>query len=106
MRREQETIKALHNWLSPDTSHKWHPADDVRFYIFIGHVWKNSRGLWNEQIAREIISDKAKALHPEWPQDLLGEVVEGRVSEGTLILDFLCALKSEHKLKDLIPTDS
>jgi len=98
---DKETMEALHNWLAPDTSYKDHPAEDDRFYLFIGYVWRKYHGLWDEQIAREIITHKAKELH-QWEPDLLNEVVEKRMSEGTLILGFLSAIKNEHKLNELI----
>ena len=99
----KETMKSLHTWLVKDTWYKWHPIDNVRFYLFIGHVWKDCHGLWDEATAREIMISKAKKLHPDLSPDCLDEIMEKRKSEGTLILDFLCELKDQNKLNELIP---
>jgi len=98
----QQTLEMLDRWIGLDTSYKSHPIDDANFYLFVGHVWRDCRGLWDEQMAREILTRKVKELHPEWPSDLITKIVERRKSEGTLILDFLCVLKNENKIKELI----
>lgn len=95
-------MKALDSWLAPDTAYKGHPIDDTRFYVFVGHVWRDTRGLWDESQARELLKGKIEELHSDWPPDLVDEVVERARSEGTLILDFLCGLKDTGKLKDLL----
>ena len=99
----KETMDALHTWLAPCTAYERHPIDDVRFFLFIGHVWRDCHGIWDEGIARDIIKHKAKELHPEWDDSLIEDFVEKRRSEGTEILDFLCALKNEGKLNELVP---
>lgn len=98
----KETMKALHTWLAPDTADKWHPIDDVRYFLFIGHVWRDCHSLWDEAVASDTIKRKAKELHPEWNDEFLEEYVEERRSKGTFILDFLCGLKDEGKLNELV----
>ena len=99
----KETMDALHTWLAPDTAHECHQIDNVRYFLFIGHVWRDCHSLWDESIARDRIKNKAKELHPEWSDNFLEEFVEKRRSKGTEILDFLCALNDEGKLNELIP---
>ncbi len=86
------TKRALKRWLSPDTWYKWHPIDDPRFYDFILAIWDDDQGLWDEALARETMTRVALELHPGF-EDLVEKTVEGRHSEGTLILDFLCRMK-------------
>jgi len=98
----KETAAALDEWLGLPTSYEHHPIDDANFYLFVGHVWKDCRGLWDESMAKEILTKRAKELHSDWPPDLITKIVESRRSEGSLILDFLCALKNRNKLKEMI----
>lgn len=102
MNWSKETTDALHAWLAPSTSRKHHPIDDARYFLFIGHVWRDYHSLWDEGVARDRIKHKAKELHPEWDVDFLEEFVEERRSKGTEILDFLCVLKDKGKLNELI----
>jgi len=97
-----ETMKALEKWLAPETSYKKHPIDDINFYIFIGYVWKDIHNFWDESMARDTIKRKIKELHPEWPPDLIEKVTEERKSDGTIILDFLCALKDENEFNRIL----
>ena len=99
----KETMDALYNWLARDTSYKAHPIDDVNFYVFIGHVWRDTHQVWDESNVRDILRNKLNELHPDWPPDLTEEVIERGRSEGTLILDFLSGLKDTRKLNDLLP---
>ena len=102
MKWSPETMKALKGWLAPSTAYKRHPLDNSRFYLFIGYVWKDCQTLWEEDKAREIMKQEALKLHPEWDKKFIAEFVDKRRSEGTLILDFMCALKDEGKLNELI----
>jgi len=102
MSLSQQTMEMLDRWIGLDTAYKSHPIDDANFYLFIGYVWRDSCGLWDEQMTREILKRRATELHPDWPSNLITKIVERRKSEGTLILDFLCTLKNENKIKELI----
>ncbi len=97
-----DTMDALRTWLGPGTAHKNHPIDNSRFFLFVGHVWHDCRGLWDEEYALEIIKREAKELHPDWGDALLDQIAERRRSEGTGILDFLCALRDAGKLNELL----
>ena len=99
----QNTKDALHNWLAPETSYKTHPIDDIRFFVFIGYVWKDTHQLWDESGIRDILRQKIKELHPDWPSELTEDVIERARSKGTLILDFLCGLKDTRNLNSLLP---
>jgi len=92
----EKTMAVLRAWLGPSTSYKHHPIDNGRFYTFIDAIWKEQRKLWDEVQAREIIEREVRALHPDdYPSDLIAKMIEQRVSEGTMILDYLCHLKEE-----------
>jgi len=97
-----DTMKALNDWPVPDTAFKKHPIDDVRFYVFVGHVWRDIRRLWDESQVRDILKGRIEEMHSDWRPDLVEETVERARSEGTLLLDFLCGLRDTGKLKDLI----
>ncbi|MCK4792922.1 MAG: hypothetical protein KAV87_54835 [Desulfobacteraceae bacterium] len=99
----EDTMRALRNWLAPDTAYKEHPADDARFYLFIGHVWHDCHSIWDEEIARDTIRREARELHPEWSKELLKKFVENRKSQGTELLDFLTSLREAGKVNELIP---
>ena len=98
-----DSMEALRRWLGPETAYKWHPIDDAMFYLFIGHVWRDCQSLWDEAEARDIMKREAKSLHPDWSSEFIGDFVEKRQSEGTLILDFLCALRDENKWSLVAP---
>ena len=102
MNWSQDTEDALHAFLAPDTCYKPHPIDDVNFYLFIGEVWRDTRQLWDESSVRDIVRQRAEELHGDWDGDLVKEIVDRVVSEGTIILDFLCALKDAAKLNHLL----
>ncbi|OHB49716.1 MAG: hypothetical protein A2Y10_06040 [Planctomycetes bacterium GWF2_41_51] len=102
MNFSKETMNALYAWLAPETAYKWHPIDNIQYHLFIGHVWHDCRGLWDERFARDIIKNKAKELHPEWAEDLLEKFAEDHKALGTKILDFLCSLKEKGMLNELI----
>jgi hypothetical protein len=95
-------MEMLDRWIGWDTAYEHHPIDDANFYLFIGHVWKDCRDLWDESMAREILTRRAKEVHPDWDPNLITKIVETRKAEGTLILDFLCALKNSNKIRELI----
>ena len=90
-------MAALRKWLGPETSYKWHPLDNGRFYEFIHAVWLEHQRLWDESLAREIMEREARTLHPEWGPELIGEMIEKRRSEGSLILDYLSHLREQGK---------
>lgn len=98
-----ETMEALKHWLAPSTSYKSHECDNPRFYLFIAHVWKDCQSLWDERKSVEIMKQEAMKLHPEWDKQFIADFIEKRKSEGTLILDFMCALKDEQKLDMIAP---
>ena len=103
MNWSEETMDALDHWLSPDTCWPPHPNDDKNFFVFIGHVWKDTHTLWDESYIREIIRQRIKKLHSTWTQELIEKLVERARSDGTIILDFLCGLNSTNNLNKLLP---
>lgn len=88
----ENTMAALRSWLSPETSHKWHPIDDGRFYEFIHAVWQEKQTLWDESEARETIERVYRELHPNDGDELVTRVAQKRREEGSLILDYLSHL--------------
>ena len=92
---DEETQEALRAWLGPATAHTEHHLDNARFYKFITQVWRVCQGLWDEALARDRIAAAARELHPDWPEDLVTEIVETRRQQGTLILDFLSSLREQ-----------
>jgi len=90
-------MQALNDWLSPETWYKEHPIDDGRFFVFVASVWSDVHRIWDEAAAREIIASHARDLHPGF-DELSTKVAEKRVSQGTLILDFLSNLSEAQKL--------
>src|SRR5262245_23442261 len=98
----EQTKEALKQWLGPDTWYARHPIDDARFCIFVASVWNDEHRIWDEGMAREIIREQAKQLHPGL-DDLAEKVAEKRVSEGTTILDFLAHLQAEMRFGLLTP---
>ena len=91
MKWSEQTKRALHEWLAPDTWYKQHPAEDSRFSVFVASVWHDLHGLWDEAAARERIANEAKILH-QGSDDRAAEVATKRVREGTELLDFLSHL--------------
>jgi len=102
----KETMDALHTWLVPCTAYEGHQVDDVRYFLFIGHVWRDCHSLWDEAFARDQIKHKAKDLHSELGDEFLENFAEESSSKGTGILNFLCELKNEGKLNELIPVEA
>ena len=98
----KETMEALHEWLCTDTCFRWQEHDTDRFYLFIGHVWRDCNGKWAEDIAREKIKHKVKEHYPEIDDNFLDEFVENIGSKGTDLLSFLTALKGKGILNELI----
>lgn len=94
----RETKNALEAWLAPETSH----IDDTRFYDFISYVWIDVQSIWNEALARENMIRKAKELHPNWQSDMIEGFINDRLSEGSLILDFLSNAKGKGLLNQFI----
>ena len=91
----RETENALEAWLAPETAHKSHSLDDARFYDFISYVWIDVQSIWDEELAREKMNRKAKELHPNWQPDMIENFINDRLSEGSLILDFLSNAKEK-----------
>ncbi len=87
-----DTKEALRQWLAPSTWHTGHPTDDSRFCVFVASVWNDEQKLWDEAEARQIIANKAMALH-DGIGDLAKEEAAKRVREGSTILDFLSLLR-------------
>lgn len=96
-----ETQQKLRDWLGAETSYKFHPIDDERFYEFIASVWREKRGIWDESQALEAMLREAKRLHSEWGEDLIQTFVEERLSQGTLILDFLTSIEESSNISAL-----
>jgi hypothetical protein len=101
MRWSEETMTSLRQWVCPDTAHTNHPADEARFFVFIGGVWKDQKGIWDESLARDIIKRELKSQHPDWSLELIEQIAEDGRSKGTLILDFLSTLRDKNKLSIL-----
>ena len=91
----KKTEEALQKWLAPDTAYDGNPHDDTRFYEFVFYVWLDVCGIWDEALARQKMRQKAMELHPQWHPDTIDSLVERRISEGTLILDFLLNTKAK-----------
>jgi len=92
----EQSMEALRRWAAPGTWHTHHPYEDARFFAFVASVWHDIHGLWDESVAREVMTNEAKKLH-SGSDDLITEVVERRKAEGTLILDFLSHVRDEGK---------
>ena len=97
----QETFDTLRAWLGRNTAYKEHPLDDIRFYVFLGRVWIDIHGLWDESLVRERITKEAKELHPDWADDCIKDLASKRCSQGTLILDFLSRIEEKGLIADL-----
>lgn len=93
MEWDENTLESMNRWLGMSTFHKWHPHDNGRFYEFIHAVWVQQQGLWDESEARRVLSQRAQELYPDMPVGRVSEIVEKRVAEGTLILDYLSHLE-------------
>ena len=102
MKWSEQTKRALHEWLAPDTWHKGSPHEDSGFYLFVACVWHDEHGIWDEAAARERIANEAKGLHPGFG-DLAVDVAAKRVREGTTILDFLSNVSEENRFDLLTP---
>ena len=99
----EETMKALRNWLGACPRPEQHPADEVRFCLFVAHVWRERKGLWDESEARGIMRATLRELHPDWRNDEYNErFLEHYEFVGTEILDFLSHLRDNGKLDMLV----
>lgn len=102
MNWSKETEKALQTWLVTNTAYTSHPFDDARFYDFILLVWIDVQGIWDEPMARQKMKQKAAGLHPDWSAQMIEKFIDERLSEGTLILDFLSNAKEKGLLTKLV----
>ena len=97
-----KTMKMLDSWIGLDTADEHHGNDEVNFYLFIGHVWKERHAIWDESIARDILKQKTEEYHPDWTPERISKMVEERTKAGTLILDFLLYLKATNNITELL----
>jgi len=97
-----KTMEMLDSWIGLDTAHEHHGNDEVIFYLFIAHVWKDYHRAWDETEAKDILKRKAEEYHPEWSSELISKMVEERTKTGTLILEFLRHLKTKNNITELL----
>ncbi len=65
MEWSQEIIKLLRLWLRRPTWQLRNPSDRRRFHDFIWAVWEDEGKIWDEDMAREIMTRELHALHPD-----------------------------------------
>ena len=96
MEWSEETMYALRLWLGPSTWYTRHPFDLFRYFDFIWAVWEDQGKIWDEAMAREIMTREFHALHPDW-KGMEDRIDEYR-SEGTNYLDFLSRAREKGRI--------
>jgi hypothetical protein len=84
---------ALDSWLRTNTWCKNHSLDTARFFEVVLAAWSESQKLWDEGEIRNSIVAKATNFHGKQASDLAHEVATERLTQGTLILEFLLYMK-------------
>lgn len=85
----EQTLKALHDWLGVRTWHTSNSLDQDRFFAFVYAAWLQHQGLWDEAQARVELLNESHRLDPDVNELHRELVIDDRCREAAAILQFL-----------------